>query len=232
MDILKEVRPMVLGFEGCDCSGKSTLIKHVQDELDKAGIESVILHKIHEGPVKDIILNDRSLSAVSRMILLGFCYIETENRVKKALDEGKWVLLDRTSISRRVYQERMEQLWAESKALTSLIGPEKEVNYLCFVNQPEEVIMERLAAKKNHDVFEERNVAYHQAVYHHYQLAVEEFARECEYRRQIPGFGTLNGPIAPMVVSVTGDMPLMMAQEFLDNICEDIRNNPQFKEKA
>lgn len=218
METLKDLPPKIIGFEGCDCSGKSTLIKQVQDMLDAAGVPSVVLHKIHEGPVKDLLLNDSSLSSKQQLLLLGSCFLETEEAIKKTLADGKWVLLDRTQITRTVFQGMVDQLYFESGMLSSIIGPEKDVDYLCFVDQPEELILERLAVKENRDTFENKGEAYHRQVYAKYQLAVTAFDDLNTLRRDARRDAGLPVTGIPYTIRISGTHTPMMAEELLDTI--------------
>jgi dTMP kinase len=119
MDILHFGGKLVV-VEGINGSGKSSVAKAVQDELDKLNVSSVIM-KVPDSPYRDIALTDRNLSHVEETLIFYASHVKTILQAQKYLQEGKWVILDRYEASlfamQGVARKQMGLIQSISRAL-------------------------------------------------------------------------------------------------------------------
>ncbi len=100
---------LLIAIEGIDGSGKSTLVKYLEEELRKEGSQVVrvatreeekesIFHAVTEGYSVDP-------HSPAYMFFFQFLHADKAGRVKQALDDGKIVIADRWDLSFFVWHE-------------------------------------------------------------------------------------------------------------------------------
>ncbi len=201
---MEEKKPLIIAFEGIDGSGKSTLIHAVQDYLDSEGIASEIVPMVAPCQFRDILLSDHSLDDRQKLLLLTLCAMEATKRIEAALAAGKWVLMDRNELSRRVYQGVQAGLQLENKAATALIGPFPHIDYLIYLRVDPEVAWNRITMRDKLDTFESRGIDYLYEIADGYDRVLEDYAAEMEHRKKSKGLYT-------EIIDYTPEDPVMDA---------------------
>lgn len=214
---MEEKKPLIIAFEGMDGSGKTTLIHAVQDYLDSEGIPSEVIPMAAPCQFRDILLSDHSLDDRQKLLLLALCAIEARKRIEVALASGKWVIMDRTEISRQVYQEVQAGLYLENKAITSLIGEFPHIHYLVYLRVDPDVAWGRLIERGALDTFEGRGINYLYEIADGYNHVIDKFAALMEHRK------ASKVPYTELIDHVPED-PLMDAAMIASEIIDKYRN--------
>lgn len=177
------MRGLLITFEGCDGSGKSTQIKLLTQRLEAAGIEMVITREpggtAFGEAVRALLLNpkgpDRLL--LSELFLYMSARAEIVGRViKPSLSAGKVVITERYIDSTWVYQGfaggiPTGTIETVNKIATEGIMP--DVTFLLDIKDPN-VINDRLAYRQK-DKIESRNDKYHSDVREGYRVLAAQF---------------------------------------------------------
>lgn len=185
MEVENEKTPLLIAFEGMDGCGKTSLINAVQDALDGEGIANTMVSMIAKCPARDYLLNDPHLTPVQQIMLIGICAIEAKKQIVQAQSEGKIVLLDRTEISRIVYQEATEGLTLENKSITAMIGEFPKIDFLVWMPISAEVAFERVKSRGQLDAIESRGIEYFSRIEANYQEAMDGFRCLQEHNQRI-----------------------------------------------
>ena len=159
-------------LEGGEGAGKSTLIQGLSVEFQRRNIAVDITREPGGTPlaeeVRSLALNppeEQSWSALSHALLMNTARRDhLEKRIRPALEQGTWVLCDRFADSTRAYQSvdgvPAETLLAIEKAV---IGETKPDLTLILDADPA-ALAERRQARGTEDVFEAKNLAFHQNI--------------------------------------------------------------------
>lgn len=100
---------ILIAVEGIDGSGKSTLVKYIEDELKKEGrqVVRVATREMEKEPVFQAVIDGYSLDPHSPAYMFFFQLLHAHkvDRVRHAMEEGKIVVIDRWDISFFVWHE-------------------------------------------------------------------------------------------------------------------------------
>ena len=192
---MSHTQPLLIVVEGIDGSGKSSVALALQDLLDKEHRPSVIVDIIPKGVIRTLVKEDHTLSPIQRALLFKVESMSVHDTVKRHLDAGKTVIMDRGIFSFLAYQSYAEDLKWQMNMLEALCRkPFLQCDVAVFLNVPLEVCQMRLAARpKEKDHFEEISESFDQKVYDGYQQVFEKERRRAKYSKH--------------VVEITDDLP-------------------------
>lgn len=179
MDNIKNTKRLIIGFDGCDGSGKTTMINAFQKALDDEGIPNTIVNFIPYGPVRDILLSENEHpSPTEQLLLLGLAELKSREMIDRiGKDVEHVILLDRCQISRMVYQERYFQMKNEAKHLNNIIQSGVFLDVLIFVNPPIDTVLNQIASRGyDNSVFESGRVDFIKKTHGLYEEVVSEFS--------------------------------------------------------
>lgn len=215
-----ERRPLLVAFEGPDGSGKTTLLKTVQDALDAEGIFSSRVSMIPEGPIREILLNQKNLDPIQQLLLFGAAQVEVASIIRQRLEKGHVVLLDRTPISRAVYQAATYQIQSQNKAMEAIVGEFPCIDLLVYLHISPEEASRRLKARSGDEIDElERLVEQNRETYH--QLYEDEIQATVNYNEHLKNCGMRHTD----VYTVEAQYPAkMLASMVVSEIIERLSN--------
>ncbi len=176
-------RGRFITLEGGEGTGKSTLQIALRDRLAGQGVDVVLTREPGGTPraeaIRALVLTPpggRPFSPLAEALLMNAARREhLDELIRPALSAGTWVICDRFSDSTRVYQGVSGEVAPE--VLQSLedhvVGPTRP-DLTLILDAPVTVAHERRAARKgSQDVFEQRDLDFHQSV----RLAFSDIAR-------------------------------------------------------
>lgn len=163
---------ILISFEGMEGAGKTTQCQLLEQELKKAGYETIVLRepggtRICE-EIRDVVLNPRNEGiAVTTEVLLfqaarAQLYAEV---VIPALEKGKVVLMDRTRDSSLIYQGMVRGIGVEWIEQLNDYSTQKTLPYLTFLlDLPAEEGMDRRRRQGNLDRIEQEGIKFQEEV--------------------------------------------------------------------
>ena len=176
-------RGRFITLEGGEGTGKSTLQAALRDRLAEQGIEVVITREPGGTPraeaIRALVLtppNGKPFSPLAEALLMNAARSDhLELVIRPALAAGKWVVCDRFADSTRVYQGVSRQVSQQVLSnLESHVVAETRPDLTLVLDAPVELAHQRRASRAGiSDVFEQRNLAFHQSV----RQAFAELAR-------------------------------------------------------
>lgn len=184
-------RGRFITLEGGEGTGKSTLQAALKSRLEEQGVDVVLTREPGGTPraeaIRALVLNPpggKPFSPLAEALLMNAARSEhLDGLIRPALATGKWVICDRFSDSTRVYQGVSGDV-----APNVLLDLEAHVvestrpDLTLILDAPVGVAHERRAARAGAmDVFEKRDMDFHQAV----RLAFSEIARNEPERCQL-----------------------------------------------
>ncbi len=170
-------------LEGGEGTGKSTLQAALRERLAEQGRDVVLTREPGGTPraeaIRALVLHPpggKAFSPLAEALLMNAARSDhLDHLIRPALDAGKWVICDRFSDSTRVYQ-------GASGAVSApvLLNLEHHVvattrpDLTLILDAPVQLAYQRRTSRKgSQDVFEQRDLAFHQSV----RLAFSEIAR-------------------------------------------------------
>jgi len=115
------VNGVLIAVEGIDGSGKSTLVKYIENELKKEGcqVARVATREMEKEPVFQAVVDGYSLDPHSPAYMFFFQLLHAHkaDRARRALEEGKIVVTDRWDLSFYVWHENFGFFSKESNDL-------------------------------------------------------------------------------------------------------------------
>lgn len=176
-------RGRFITLEGGEGTGKSTLQAALRARLTEEGVDVVVTREPGGTPraeaIRALVLNPpggKAFSPLAEALLMNAARRDhIENLIRPALDAGKWVLCDRFSDSTRVYQGVSGELSPETLlSLERHVVGETRPDLTLVLDAPVALAHQRRAERQGaQDVFERRDLDFHQAVRH----AFSEIAR-------------------------------------------------------
>jgi dTMP kinase len=152
---------MYFAIEGVDCSGKSTQIAMLNEQIKDAVITKEPGATALGMQIRDIVLSQSDISDVARFLLFLADRAEHYNKViAPALQNNQTIISDRSFISGMAYQivnqnNKIDVLYNMNKFALNTVLPNK----IIFLSINEEVLQNRLAPK-HLDAIEQKGVAY------------------------------------------------------------------------
>lgn len=142
--------PRFVVLEGPDASGKSTQLRLLADALTAQGIPLVATREPGGTPLgerlRDIVLaSDSSMNPLTELLLIvGARHEHVEKVIRPALEDGKWVLCSRYTLSSLAYQGWGRGLDRDLiRRLNQLATGGLEPDYVFLLDLPPAVAYER-----------------------------------------------------------------------------------------
>ena len=165
-------RGVFVTVEGIEGVGKSTQLKRLVEVLEGAGVPVDVTREPGGTPTAEVIRNiliehGAEPMPASAEVLLMFAAraLHVENRIRPALEAGKWVICDRFVDASRAYQgggRGVPEPTIEALADLSLNGLEPDVTLL--LDAPVETGLARAARRGAKDRFEAEEQAFFERV--------------------------------------------------------------------
>ncbi len=168
-------------IEGCEGVGKSTQLALLKEYFENNGIEAVFTREpggtdIAE-KIRGIILdaNNKALTPVTELLLYAAARRQhTEEKIIKALKEGKVVVCDRYADSTVAYQGYARNLDKQLiKQLNDIAMANVKIDLTLFLDLPPELGFARKGGADKNDRLENEKLDFHKRVYEGY-LAVAQ----------------------------------------------------------
>lgn len=106
---MQEVGNILIAVEGIDGSGKSTLVRYIEDKLKKEGyrVARFATRETEKEPIFQAMIDGYSLDPQSPAYMFFFQLLHAHkaSRVRRALEEGSHVIVDRWDLSFFVWHE-------------------------------------------------------------------------------------------------------------------------------
>lgn len=187
MKALKEHGAGIIALEGVDGSGKTTLADAIQERMDNEGIRNKRVAMVAHCPARDLLLNQAHYTDRERLLLVGLCAMEAARQCREALADGTWVILERTELSRTVYQSMTDMLVTECRNLNGIVGEFPHIDFLVFLDISYEAARANLNKRGvPMDTIESLGDQYHMRVYNNYQTALNGF-QELQLHKKLCG---------------------------------------------
>lgn len=177
------VRGRFITLEGGEGTGKSTLQAALRDRLAGQGVDVVLTREPGGAPraeaVRALVLTPpggKAFSPLAEALLMNAARADhLDELIRPALNAGSWVICDRFSDSTRVYQGVSGDVPAQVlRSLEAHVVGATRPDLTLVLDAPVSVAHERRTARKStQDVFEQRDLDFHQSV----RLAFSEIAR-------------------------------------------------------
>ena len=165
-------------FEGGECSGKTTVINYIKEELDKRGIKYITTRepggiKISE-KIRDILLDkdNTTMFGETEALLYAASRIQhLKEKVLPALEKGYVVICDRFLDSSLVYQGYARGLGIRDVLCANLFAEKYLPDLTLYLDSRPELALKRLNNKdreEKKDRLDSDGLAFHQKVYDGY----------------------------------------------------------------
>lgn len=142
----------IIGIEGPDGSGKTSFIKSFAKFLEDRGVRCKVLHIIKEGPIKDLVLHDSSLSDIQVAALYRIMADQTAQDIGQAIADGYTVLLDRTQMSWFIYQGEYKGLSQSVYHIEAAFPKFPKEDVLIVINGNPETLRSRVLQRCSGDL--------------------------------------------------------------------------------
>ncbi|MEO1552916.1 MAG: dTMP kinase [Pseudomonadota bacterium] len=167
-----ESKGRFITLEGGEGTGKSTLIQGLKSELERRGLTVCVTREPGGTPLAEQVRSlaltppvDQAWSPLSHALLMNTARADhLEKRIRPALAQGDWVLCDRFADSTRAYQS------IDGVALDTLMMIERAVieetqpDITLILDADPTALAERRHLRGTEDVFEARDLAFHEKV--------------------------------------------------------------------
>jgi dTMP kinase len=180
----QSARGRFITLEGGEGTGKSTLQSSLRDRLAGQGVDVVLTREPGGTPraeaIRALVLappGGKPFSSLAEALLMNAArHDHLDQFIRPALDAGRWVVCDRFSDSTRVYQGVSGGVSPEVlRSLETCVVGSTRPDLTLILDAPVNVAHDRRAARKGtQDVFEQRDLEFHQSV----RLAFSEIARD------------------------------------------------------
>ena len=160
-------------IEGCEGVGKSTQLALLKEYFENKGIDAIFTREPGGTPIaeqiRSIILNaeNKALTPVTELLLYAAARRQhTEEKIKKALEEGKVVVCDRYADSTVAYQGYARNLDKDLiESLNKIAKANVKIDLTLFLDlDPEKGFARKGGADKN-DRLENEKIDFHKRVY-------------------------------------------------------------------
>lgn len=175
-------------LEGGEGAGKSTLIHGLSAEFERRNIEIVITREPGGTPLAESVRSlallppdDQSWSALSHALLMNTARSDhLEKRIRPALTQGKWVLCDRFADSTRAYQSVDGVPGETLMALERAVVGETRPDLTLILDADPAALAERRQARGTDDVFEAKDLDFHQKIREAFLAIAETEPERCK----------------------------------------------------
>lgn len=144
--------PQYITVEGINGSGKTTFLDHLQCLFDEEGIPHVRMEMMPNGPLREVILGDGGLTESMRLLLIRTLSLQVQKDVKRVMQKGKWVLMDRGWLSYLVYQGQTPDLRRLRDGLErSLADPFPKTDFTIYLDVSVRTALWRRMRREAHE---------------------------------------------------------------------------------
>jgi dTMP kinase len=196
------VRGRFITLEGGEGTGKSTLQIALRDRLAGQGVDVVLTREPGGTPraeaIRALVLTPpggKPFSPLAEALLMNAARCDhLDELIRPALSAGTWVISDRFSDSTRVYQGVSGEVSPEAiQSLEAHVVGRTRPDLTLILDAAVSITHERRAARKgSEDVFEQRDLDFHQSV----RLAFADIARSEPDRCKLIDAGRLPNEVA------------------------------------
>lgn len=187
-DIIKSFKPKFVSFEGGEGSGKSTQSRMLYDYLKANDIKVKLTREVggtkEAEEIRQLLVHSNLYNVSELMLVMAGRYEHINNFILPTLAEGYWVICDRFVDSTACYQAdgvnlAMEDIFAlHGKLMRSATIPEAEAllpDVTFFMDLIPEVGLERSKQSGDVNKFENKEIAFHKAVYERFKTLATIF---------------------------------------------------------
>lgn len=154
--------PRLIAVEGPDGAGKTTFIKELSKTFSNFNIPYIVLQMMPEGPIRELALYDKSLNKYQVAALYRIAAETVRQQINEALASSKFVILDRTQLSWRIYQGELNDLKTQIAYVDRGFPNFPKEDILILISGEPEVLVERIKSRAAGDIldrFEEELIA-------------------------------------------------------------------------
>lgn len=165
-------RGRFITLEGGEGAGKSTLIQGLQADLERRGHKICVTREPGGTPLAEQVRNlaltppaDQHWSPLSHALLMNTARADhLEKRIRPALARGEWVLCDRFADSTRAYQNIDGVPLETLLSLEAAVIGETRPDLTLILDADPNALAARRDARGTHDVFEAKDLAFHERI--------------------------------------------------------------------
>jgi dTMP kinase len=171
---------LVLGIEGADGSGKSTVSNYIAKQLQERGYIADRVPVI-EGSKIGIIHRSEYISRPMNPVrdAVGMLYSVTttlEQHIRNHLEHGNSIIFDRTLASTGAYQLYANGFdWMRPVYEKTMQDPIYSMPVNIYLEVAPEIAMKRMHGRASLDVIEKRGISYQEKIIHSYRRVYEDF---------------------------------------------------------
>ena len=177
----------MITLEGLEGVGKSTNMEFIRHKLQEAGIDVEVTREPGGTPlaekIRALVLNttDESLPDLCELLLIFAARsAHLENRIRPALDHGRWVLCDRFTDATYAYQGGGRGLPLEIIAkLEDLVQSGLRPDLTILLDTPVEIGLERIRERGGTDRFESQRLEFFQRTREVYLSRAQQEPERC-----------------------------------------------------
>ncbi|MCZ6827960.1 MAG: dTMP kinase [Gammaproteobacteria bacterium] len=177
----------LITLEGLEGVGKSTNMEFIQRKLQEAGIDVDVTREPGGTPlaekIRALVLDtaDESLPDLCELLLIFAARsAHLENRIRPALDHGRWVLCDRFTDATFAYQGGGRGLPLEIIArLEGLVQSGLRPDLTILLDTPVEIGLERIRERGGTDRFESQRLEFFQRAREVYLSRAQQEPERC-----------------------------------------------------
>ncbi len=177
----------LITLEGLEGVGKSTNMDFIQRKLQEAGIDVDVTREPGGTPlaekIRALVLDtaDEPLPDLCELLLIFAARsAHLENRIRPALDHGRWVLCDRFTDATFAYQGGGRGLPLEIIArLESLVQSGLQPDLTILLDTPVEIGLERIRERGGTDRFESQRLEFFQRAREVYLSRAQQEPERC-----------------------------------------------------
>ncbi len=177
----------MITLEGLEGVGKSTNMEFIRHKLQEAGIDVEVTREPGGTPlaekIRALVLNttDEPLPDLCELLLIFAARsAHLENRIRPALDHGRWVLCDRFTDATYAYQGGGRGLPLEIIAkLEDLVQSGLRPDLTILLDTPVEIGLERIRERGGTDRFESQRLEFFQRTREVYLSRAQQEPERC-----------------------------------------------------
>ena len=177
------MKPFLIGIDGPDGVGKSTLVKNMQDRIETMGLSADVIHVIKHSKPGALYYRDYcdgTLEGDPIREACGMLYSVMDSihtAIREAEEQGiPVVIFDRCLFSTLAYQVYVNgYYWFEPVLKQCFAQANFPVINTFLLDSDSEVAMQRLTARGNLDVIEQRGVEYQKRIRRAYRQAAYDY---------------------------------------------------------
>ena len=155
---------MFITFEGSDGAGKTTVLRGVSKWFDETGQPYTQLRMLDHDGLRQIVLNETFESPVTTVLIMKAMHTESYQRVRRWLQAGYHVLMDRGPDSFTAYQGYAQKQLELVRQIEGTIPGAQRPDLTILLDLPVELAENRLRGRANNDGYDNQARAFRQTV--------------------------------------------------------------------